>query len=116
MASKIEGKSLKIIIIAAVAIVVLILVFAIFRVVKSNNSWKDATDYKSITISDKDSDEVKIEKLQKKIELINEEIEKMQLELNPELEKLNTLYEEYVNTMNQSQPISTETPAEEPAE
>lgn len=114
MASKSEGKSLKIIIIAAIAVVVLILVIAMAIVIKNKNSWKDATDYKDITISEKDSDQVKSEKLQKKLELLNQEIEKMQLSLNPELEKMNSLYEEYVNVLNETQPVATEeAPAEE---
>lgn len=116
MAEKMDKKSLTIVIIAIVAIIVVLIVgFSVFKIAKSN-SWKDAKSAEDIVISDKDSNEVKIEKLQKKIELLNGDIEKIQLELNPELEKLNTLYEEYVSTMNELQPAATEEPAEEPAD
>lgn len=115
MAEKLKNKTFIIIIVAAI-VVVLILGIAIFKVVSSKNSWKKATNADDISISEKDSNEVKAEKLQKKIELINEEIEKMQVKLNPELEKLNALYEEYVNVMNDNQPVATEAPTEEPTE
>lgn len=119
MAEKLKGKPLYIIIAVVAAIVVLIISFAIVKKVQ-NNSWKKATSAEAIVISDKDSNEVKAEKLQKKIELINADIEKIQVKLNPELEKLNSLYEEYVNVMNENQtvaPAVEEQPAEEtPAE
>lgn len=118
MAEKLKDKSFKIIIAVAVAIVALIIIFAVFKVVKSNNAWKNATKAEDVVIKDKDSNEVKAEKIQKKIELINKDIEEIQLRLNPELEKLNGLYEEYVSVMNEFQ-TGTETveePTEEPAE
>ena len=115
MADKLKNKSFIIIAVAA-AVVVLILGIAIFKVVQSKNAWKDAKRAEDIVISEKDSKEVKAEKIQKKIELLNEDIEKIQVKLNPELEKLNSLYEEYVNAMNENQPAAAETVEEAPTE
>ena len=113
MAEKLKGKTLYIVIIAVAVILVLIIGGIIIKKV-SANSWKKATSADSIVINEKDSTEVKTEKIQKKIELINQDIEKIQLKLNPELEKLNKLYEDYVGVMNEYQ---TGTPTEEaPAE
>ncbi len=114
MAEKLKGKTLYIIIIAVAAVLVLIIGGIIINKVVGKNSWKKATSADSIVVNEKDSTEVKTEKIQKKIELINQDIEKIQVRLNPELEKLNKLYEEYVGVMNEYQ---TGTPAEEqPAE
>ncbi len=61
---------------------------------------KNADDIK---IKDSDSNEVKIEKIQGKLELLNKEIDQKQSDLNTETEKLNKLYEQYVSIMNESQ-------------
>ena len=106
MAEKTNGKSLNYIIIVVGIIAVLLVGFIIFKVVKNNNSWREAKNEESIVIKDKDSKEVKIEKLQKKIELINEDIEDIQVKINPELDKMNQLYEEYVGVMNEFQPVA----------
>ena len=115
MAEKLNSKSLKIILIAVAVIVILIIGFAVIKMVKNNNSWKEAKNADDIVIKDNDSNEVKAEKLQKKIELINADIEEIQLKLNPELEKLNKLYEEYVAAMNENQGVvvTDETPQED---
>lgn len=115
MAEKLKGKTLYIVIIAVAVVLVLIIGGIIIKNVASKNNWKNATSADAIVINEKDSTEVKTEKLQKKIELINEEIDNIQLKLNPELEKLNDLYEEYVNVMNGNQTV-TETVEETPAE
>lgn len=117
MAEKLKGKTLYIVIIAVAVILVLIIGGIIIKKV-SANSWKKATSAEAIVINEKDSTEVKTEKLQKKIELINQEIEEIQLRLNPELEKLNKLYEDYVGVMNEYQTGSPveETTEEQPAE
>ncbi|MBR3002071.1 MAG: hypothetical protein IKF38_00645, partial [Clostridia bacterium] len=103
---------------AVAVIVILIIGFAVIKMVKNNNSWKEAKNADDIVIKDNDSNEVKAEKLQKKIELINADIEEIQLKLNPELEKLNELYEEYVTAMNENQGVvvTDEATEEEPAE
>ena len=75
MAEKLKGKSLYIIIAVAV-VIVLIIGFAVVKKVQSN-SWRKATSAEAIVINDKDSNEVKAEKLQKKIELLNADIEKI---------------------------------------
>ena len=118
MAEKLNNKSLKILLIAVAVIVILIIGFAVIKMVKNNNSWKEAKNADDIVIKDNDSNEVKAEKLQKKIELINADIEEIQLKLNPELEKLNELYEEYVTAMNENQGVvvTDEATEEEPAE
>ena len=114
MAEKLKGKTLYIVIIAVAVILVLIIGGIVIKNVISKNSWRKATSADSIVVNEKDSTEVKTEKIQKKIELINQDIEKIQLKLNPELEKLNKLYEDYVGVMNEYQ---TGTPTEEaPAE
>ena len=61
---------------------------------------KNADDMK---INDIDSNEVKIEKIQGKLELLNKEIDEKQSEIDTETQKLNKLYEEYVSIMNESQ-------------
>lgn len=61
---------------------------------------KNADDIK---IKDSDSKEVKIEKIQGKLELISKEVDEKQAQIDSETEELNKLYEEYVNIMNESQ-------------
>ena len=56
-----------------------------------------------IKIKDSDSTEVKIEKIQGKLELLNKEIDEKQGEMDSKSSELNNLYEEYVSVMNESQ-------------
>lgn len=60
----------------------------------------DAKKADDIKINDSDSKEVKIEKIQGKIEILNREIEKKQEKVDIELERVNKLYEEYVIVKN----------------
>jgi len=55
-----------------------------------------------IQIKDSDSKEVKIEKIQGKIELLNKEIDEKQEKIAIELEKVNKLYEEYIIVMSRN--------------
>lgn len=103
MAQKTNGKSLNVGIIIIVIIVVIAVGFGIFKLANNNSNWKEAKKYQDIEIKDSDSKEVKVEKLQKKIELINQNIDKVQEKIDPELKKLNSLYEEYVGEMNKYQ-------------
>lgn len=104
MAEKTNGKSLNIGIIIIAIIVVVAVGFGIFKLANNNNSnWKEAKSQQDIVINDSDSKEIKVEKLQKKIELINQDIEKVQEKIDPELKNLNSLYEEYVGEMNKYQ-------------
>ena len=64
MAEKLKGKTLYIVIIAVAVILVFIIGGIIIKKV-SANSWKKATSADSIVINEKDSTEVKTEKIQK---------------------------------------------------
>lgn len=97
-----KTKSINIGIIVIAIIVVLAIGFGIYKVVEKS-SIKNAKSSSDIVINDRDSDQLKKEKINKKIELINKEIEKIQADTQPELEKINKLYEEYVSAMNESQ-------------
>lgn len=68
-----------------------------------NQYAANAKNADDIKIKDSDSDEVKIEKIQGKLELLNKEIDEKQSSLDTETEKLNKLYEQYVSIMNESQ-------------
>lgn len=68
-----------------------------------NEYAQGAKDADDIKIKNSDSKEVKIEKLQGKIELINKEIEEKQAKIDEKTTELNKLYEDYVNIMNESQ-------------
>lgn len=103
MAEKKNGKSLNIGIIIVAIIVVIAVVFGIVKLVGNNSNWKESKSQQDIIIKDSDSKEVKIEKLQKKIELLNKDIDKVQEKIDPELKKINSLYEEYVAEMNKYQ-------------
>ena len=105
MAEKIKPINISIAVIAIV--ITLALGFSIYRLIKKNDI-SSAKSSKDIVISDKDSDELKIKKINKKIELIDEEIEKIQAETAPELEKLNQLYEDFISTMNEQSQGTTE--------
>lgn len=115
MSEKTNGKSISFVAVIIVIIILLLAVFGIYNLVISNN-WKYAKKAEDIVINDNDSDDVKLKKIQSKIELLNEDIEKIQEELNTELNKMNTLYEEYVSVMNEYQigaPVTDETTKEE---
>lgn len=103
-----KKKSINIGIIIVAIIVVLALGFGIYKIIQRNNiqSAKSAND---IVLNDKDSDDLKKEKISKKIELLNQEIEKIKAETEPEVQKLDKLYEEYVSAMNEQQTGTTET-------
>ncbi|MBR3163112.1 MAG: hypothetical protein IKF17_03315 [Clostridia bacterium] len=101
MTDKLKSK-LIIILVAIVFIVALIIGAFIINKSKINSNWQEAKSADEIVISNKDSDQVKIEKIQKKIELLNSEIEKKQEELKPEIDKLNSLYEENVKAIIES--------------
>lgn len=120
MAEKNKKANIGIIIIAV--IIVIAVGFGIYKMLQGNNiaGAKKSAD---IVISESDSKEVKIQKLQKKLELVNKEIEKVEAESAPELEKINKLYEEYVGVMNEFQTsipeenvVSEEVNVEEPTE
>lgn len=105
MAEKTKSVNIGIIILAIIVIVVA--GFGIYKFVQKRNI-ENAKSSKDIVIHDNDSDKLKIEKINKKIELINKEIEDIQASTEPELEKLNKLYEEYVTVMNEPQTVTTE--------
>lgn len=107
MNKKAKIKSISIIVV--ILIIVIVTGFAIYKVLQNNN-WKNASEVEDIIIKDSDSDDVKIQKIQTKIELINKDINGIQEKLNIELQKMNDLYEEYVEEMNQYQ---TGVPSEE---
>ena len=68
-----------------------------------NEYAQGAKDADDIKIKDNDSKEVKIEKIQGKLELINKELDEKQAKIDAENGELNKLYEDYVNIMNESQ-------------
>ena len=97
-----KKKSLNIGVIIIAVIIVLAVGFGVYKILQGNNviGAKKSAD---IVISESDSKETKIQKLQKKLELVNKEIEKVEADTAPELEKINKLYEEYVGVMNEFQ-------------
>lgn len=103
MEEKRRGKPIIIIIIVILIIAIGLGVFFYYNN-KKNNEWREAKSVEEIVINEKDSNAVKIEKIQKKIELLNAQIDQIQLKLNPELEKLNSLYEDYVQEVKVQNP------------
>lgn len=103
MEEKRRGKFIIIIVIVILIIAIGLGVFFYFNN-KKNNEWREAKSVEEIVINDKDSKKVKIEKIQKKIELLNAQIDQIQLRLNPELEKLNSFYEDYVQEVKTTNP------------
>lgn len=101
----------------AIVLVIVVIVAIIAIVVYNKNKKPDIADdgtqvnqyaasaesSDDIKIKDSDSDEVKIEKIQGKLELLNKEIDEKQSEVDTETQKLNKLYENYVAIMNESQ-------------
>lgn len=101
----------------AVVLVIVVIVAIIAIVVYNKNKKPDIADdgtqvnqyaanaksSDDIKIKDSDSDEVKIEKIQGKLELLNKEINEKQSEIDTETQELNKLYENYVSIMNESQ-------------
>lgn len=77
-----------------------------------NQYAANAKSSDDIKIKDSDSNEVKIEKIQGKLELLNKEINEKQSEIDTETDKLNKLYEEYVSIMNESQTGTSNTQAQ----
>ena len=68
-----------------------------------NQYAANAKSSDDIKIKDSDSSEVKIEKIQGKLELLNKEIDGKQAEIDLGTSELNKLYEEYISVMNESQ-------------
>ena len=68
-----------------------------------NQYAANAKSADDIKIKDSDSNEVKIEKIQGKLELLNKEIEEKQAQMDSKNSEINTLYEEYVSVMNENQ-------------
>lgn len=102
MIKKIKRKvNLKLIIIILIILIALI-VFSTYKLIETN-SWKNATKVEDIIIKESDSDDVKVEKLQAKIELLNEEINTTEEIYIEALEKMNSLMEEYITEMNNYQ-------------
>ena len=97
-----RGKSDSIIAIIVGIVVIVAVIFGIYKLV-NNDGWKDATTVEEVVIKESDSDDVKVEKLQKKIQLLTTDIDKIQSEVNTKLEEMNNLYEEYVAEMNKYQ-------------
>lgn len=95
-----KNKSIIVIIVIAI-IAVLLIGYGVSKLI-ANHNIETAKSSKDIVVKDSDSKELKIKKIEKKIELINQEIDAVQSATKPELEKLNKLYEEYVSTMNES--------------
>ena len=102
MAEKNKKKSINLIVIIIAIVVIALIVFGIVKVVQNNN-WKNATEVDQIEIKESDSDQIKVEKMQKKIELLNKDIGTLQEKLNQELEKMNGLYVQYVDEINKYQ-------------
>lgn len=78
--------------------------------VEQNPYAKKAKTAEDIKINEDDSDEVKVEKIQGKLELMNKEISKKQAVIEAENEVLSKLYEQYTTVMNET---VTEIPASE---
>ncbi len=101
----------------AIVLVIVVIVAIVAIVIHNKNKEPDiasdgtqvnqyaanAKNADDIKIKDSDSNEVKIEKIQGKLELLNKEIDEKQSEIDTETQKLNKLYEEYVSIMNESQ-------------
>jgi len=110
-------KQMPIMIIAIAVIVVLVVGIIIWKVSSGGSSEENANVNKyaakarsveDIKINDNDSTEVKIQKLQGKIELLNKEINEKQEEINKESEKVNKMYEDKVSIMNKYQTGATQ--------
>ena len=103
--TKAKAKSNKGIVIVIIAIIVIVAIgFGIYKLVggatKEDNSWQEATNVEDIVINESDSEEVKVEKLQSKIDLLTTEITEVENQLNTELEKMNSLCQEYIAVMS----------------
>lgn len=107
MANQETKKSINITRIVIALVVVGVVVIGLF-ILTNKGDYKNAKSADEIRISNSDSTELKVEKIQKKIEFLNREIDELQGKINPELEKLNSLYEEYINLTNQNRPSEPE--------
>lgn len=98
-----------------IGIVIIILIIVGVRMSQNTKEQEDIQDEISsnpyvakakkaddIQIKDSDSKEVKIVKIQGKIELLNKEIDQKQEKMDIELEKVNKLYEEYTIVMSRN--------------
>ncbi|MBR3163116.1 MAG: hypothetical protein IKF17_03335 [Clostridia bacterium] len=92
-----SGKIKKIVIIVVAIIVVLSVAFIVYGKTRNNKEWQNATAASEIVINESDSKDIKIKKIEKKIELLNSEIQEYNNQIEPEVEELNKLYEEYKN-------------------
>lgn len=119
MARKEEKKGVPVIVIILAIVIIALIAYVIYNNVANkqkvaedgtliNQYAANAKSADDIKIKDSDSEEVKIEKIQGKLELLNKEIDEKQEEINKEREELNKLYEKYVSVMNQSQTGVTE--------
>lgn len=97
-----QAKSINLVAVLIAIAVVIALGFGIGRVIQGN-SWKNASKAEDIQIKDSDSQEVKVEKIQAKIDLLRKDIEKLQGELKTETEKMQNLYQEYTTAMAEYQ-------------
>ena len=71
--NKEKKKSINLVVVIIAIIVIILIVLGIVKIVQ-NNDWKNATESDQIEIKESDSDQVKVEKMQKKIELLNQDI------------------------------------------
>lgn len=103
MEKKKKGKTVnkKMVLILAI-VVLLVVIFGITKFIASNN-WKNAKKVEDIEIKESDSKEIKIEKIQAKIRILNEQIGELEEKRKVESEKMNTLYEEQVEAMREYQ-------------
>ncbi|MBR3163114.1 MAG: hypothetical protein IKF17_03325 [Clostridia bacterium] len=100
----------------AVVIVVIILDFATVNKLRGKNSWQNAKSADKVEIKEKDSNEVKADKVQKKIDILTEEINNLQNELDSKLEELNNLYAENANLKSDIQNSEERQEEEQPEE
>ena len=78
-----------------------------------NKYAQHARTAEDIKIKENDPQDVKVEKLQGKIEILTNQIDKKQEEITKESEAVSKLYDEYVSIMNQYQTGTTEEVVEE---
>lgn len=95
-----------IVLIIVIITVVVLAGVGIYKLV-TRDDWHNAKTVDEIVINADDSDEVKLEKLQAKVDLINKDINSLQEKLNIELDTMNELYKEYVQVMNEYQTGAT---------
>ena len=108
-----KKKGVPIVLIVLVLVIVALIIYGVVSHLSKEKVTEDGTlvnqyaqgakDADDIKIKNSDSKEVKIEKLQGKIELINKEIDEKQAKIDEKNTELNKLYEDYVNIMNESQ-------------